>query len=399
MISKETKNKNVKYVISEIEYIIKTFGKRDPGSEGERKAQEYMKAELDKYSDNSVIEDFKINPGSFFGWIPFTASFALLALAATFFIPLLAVFFLIIGIIPMFTQFVFYKTTFDPLFKEKTSCNVMAVKKPKGEVKRRIIFGGHADATWEWTINYKLGGVGFVVEFLGAIVGAVYFMVVGVIGAIKGAPVPVLSYIGLAFVPFFIGLYFFSNSNRVVDGANDNLSACLVSMAVLKSLADDKVELKNTEVCAFISGSEECGLRGAKAWAAAHKDDYDDVETIFVPLETLRETEHLSIYNKDLNGLVKTDPQVCKLLKIASEKAGYPHVKYATVTVGSTDSAALAQAGLKAATLAAMDHNLRDYYHTRRDTYDNMSEECLEASLDICLAAVEEFDNNGLPEA
>ena len=49
-------------------------------------------------------------------------------------------------------------------------------------------------------LSVQAGGVGFVVEFLGAIVGAVYFMVVGVIGAIKGAPVPVLSYIGLAFV-------------------------------------------------------------------------------------------------------------------------------------------------------------------------------------------------------
>ncbi len=397
MISKETKKKNVKYITSQIEYIIKTFGKRDPGSEGERAAQEYMKGELDKYTDHSVLEDFTINPGSFFGWIPFTATCALLGLLSSFFWGWVPMVLIVLGLVPMVTQFVLYKTTFDPLFKEKTSCNVMAVKKPQGEVKRRIIFGGHADATWEWTINYKFGGVGFAIEFIFSLIGAFYLIFLGIYGAIKG-PNITLSLIGLIFVPFWIGLFFFSNSKVVVDGANDNLTACLTSMAIIKALEEDGVKLENTELCAFLSGSEECGLRGAKAWAEAHKDDYNDVETIFIPLETLREIDHLSIYSKDLNGLVKTDPQVCKLLKIASDKAGYPHVKYATVTVGSTDSAALVQAGLKAATLAALDHNLRDYYHTRRDTYDNMSEECLEASLDICLATLEEFDKNGLPQ-
>ncbi len=399
MVSKETKKQNVAYITSQIEHIIKTFGKRDPGSEGERAAQEYMRSELDKYTDSSVLEDFKINPGSFFGWIPFTATCALLGLLSSFLVAWLPIVFIVLGLIPMLTQFILYKTTFDPLFAEKISCNLMATKQPQGEVKRRIIFGGHADATWEWTINYKFGGVGFAIEFLVSLIGAIYLIFLGIYGAAKGGTSLTLSLIGLVFVPFWIGLYFFSNSKIVVDGANDNLTACLTSIAIIKALNEEGIKLENTELCAFISGSEECGLRGAKAWAAAHKDDYNDVETIFIPLETLREVNHLSIYSRDLNGIVKTDPQVCKLLKIASANAGFPNVNYATVTVGSTDSAALVQAGLKAATLAAMDHNLQDYYHTRRDTYDNISEECLEASLDICLAALEEFDKNGLPEA
>lgn len=399
MVKKETIQKNVKYICSEIEHIIKTFGKRDPGSEGERKAQEYMKSELDKYSDSSVLEDFKINPGSFFGWIPFTASCIILGFILSFFVPVLTVVLILAGLAPMLTQFVLYKKTFDPLFKEKTSCNVMAVKKPQGEVKRRIVFGGHADATWEWTINYKFGGVGFAVEFLMSIVGAVYLLFVGIYGIAAGSAMPAaLPWITVIFLPFWIALYFFSNTKMVVDGANDNLTACLASMAILKAMKEDGINLENTEVCAFLSGSEESGLRGAKAWAEAHKNDYNDVETIFVPLETLREIDHLTIYSKDLNGLVKTDPQVCKLLKIAGEKAGFD-LKYGTVTVGSTDAAAFTQAGLKAACLAALDHNLRDYYHTRRDTYDNMSEECLKASLEICFETIKEFDANGLPQA
>jgi hypothetical protein len=36
-------------------------------------------------------------------------------------------------------------------FSERNIKNVYATRKPAGEVKRRIIFGGHADAPWEWT--------------------------------------------------------------------------------------------------------------------------------------------------------------------------------------------------------------------------------------------------------
>ena len=36
------KGKYAQYMIDEITHIIKTFGKRDPGSEGERKSCEYM---------------------------------------------------------------------------------------------------------------------------------------------------------------------------------------------------------------------------------------------------------------------------------------------------------------------------------------------------------------------
>ncbi len=39
------------YVIDRTKHVIETFGPRDPGSEGERRAQEYVLQELKKYAD------------------------------------------------------------------------------------------------------------------------------------------------------------------------------------------------------------------------------------------------------------------------------------------------------------------------------------------------------------
>lgn len=88
--------------------------------------------------DRVQVEAFKENPGSFFGWIYFTITAALLAIACYFFFPLASIILLLGGLFICFMQFGLYKKLVDPVFPEKTGHNVTAVKSCKGEVKRRI---------------------------------------------------------------------------------------------------------------------------------------------------------------------------------------------------------------------------------------------------------------------
>ena len=152
------KDKAAKYIIKEITHVIKTCGKRDPGSEGEKKSCEYMAKVLEKCGCEDVkVESYEVAPRAFYGWIYFTMTFVLIAIAAFFFIPIVSIPLIIAGFALVIIQFGVYKRLLDPLFKKKTSHNVTAIKKCKGEVKRRIIFNGHPDATWEWPVNYALG--------------------------------------------------------------------------------------------------------------------------------------------------------------------------------------------------------------------------------------------------
>ena len=402
----DKKKEAAEYMVSEITHICKDFEKRDPGSKGEQQACEYMADVLKNECgcERADVESFKENPGSFFGWIYFTITFVLAAVAISFFYPLVSIILIVVGLLIVFMQFGLYKKFIDRFFPEKTGHNVTTVKSCKGEVKRRIFFNGHPDAAWEWPVNYKLGGVGFEGHAVICGIGAVYYLVISIMLVAKNGleyvsfdadeTLGLLRLIGLVFVPFLIGLYWMWNENRVVDGANDNLSGCYMGIAILKALKEEGIEFENTEVGVILTGSEEAGLRGAKAWCAAHKGEFDDVPTFIFSYDTIHDPKYLMTNYRDLNGTVKADKDVSDLFMEAAKELDISCKKgWVPPLGGATDSAAFAQAGFRATGVTGLNHKLEDYYHTRRDTYDNMNEQGLADCFAISVKALEMFDN------
>lgn len=402
----DKKKEAAEYMVSEITHICKDFEKRDPGSKGEQQACEYMADVLKNECgcERADVESFKENPGSFFGWIYFTITFVLAAVAISFFYPLVSIILIVVGLLIVFMQFGLYKKFIDRFFPEKTGHNVTAVKSCKGEVKRRIFFNGHPDAAWEWPVNYKLGGVGFEGHAVICGIGAIYYLVISIMLVAKNGleyvsfdadeTLGLLRLIGLVFVPFLIGLYWMWNENRIVDGANDNLSGCYMGIAILKALKEEGIEFENTEVGVILTGSEEAGLRGAKAWCAAHKGEFDDVPTFIFSYDTIHDPKYLMTNYRDLNGTVKADKDVSDLFMEAAKELDISCKKgWVPPLGGATDSAAFAQAGFRATGVTGLNHKLEDYYHTRRDTYDNMNEQGLADCFAISVKALEMFDN------
>ena len=402
----DKKDAAAEYMHKEITYICKTFEKRAPGSKGEQQACEYMAKVLKEQCgcDRADVESFKENPGSFFGWIYFTITFVLVAIALFFVFPLASVLLIVAGLGIVLAQFGFYKKLVDRCFPEETGHNVTAVKKCTGEVKRRIFFNGHPDAAWEWPVNYKLGGVGFEGHAIICGVGAVYYLVISIIAIAQngvsfglidtGSALFKLAMWGLLFVPFLVGLYWMWNKNRVVDGANDNLSGCYMGIALLKALQDEGIEFENTEIGVILTGSEEAGLRGAKAWCEAHKGEFDDVPTFIYSYDTIHDPKFLMTNYRDLNGTVKADKDVSDLFMEAAKELEIPCKKgWVPPLGGATDSAAFAQAGFRATGVTGLNHKLEDYYHTRRDTYDNMNLEGLAGCFAVSAKVLEMFDN------
>ncbi len=394
-----------RYMVDEITHIIKTFEKRDPGSKGEEQACRYMADVLKKDCgcEKVEVESFKENPRSFYGWIYFTMTFVLLAVVLFFFFPLASVLLICAGFFIVLAQFGVYKKLIDPIFPEKTGHNVTAIKKCTGETKRRIVFNGHPDAAWEWPVNYALGGVGFEGHAIICVVGALFYLVISVIYIAQNGfgfhvadtsdPVVKAALWGLFFVPFMIGLYWMVNYKRPVDGANDNLSGCYMGIAILKMLKDEGIELENTEIAVILTGSEEAGLRGSKAWCEAHKGEFDDVPTFIYSYDTIYDPKYLMVNYRDLNGTVKVDKDVSDLFMEATKELGIHCSKGMVPPLGgATDSAAFAQAGFRATGITGLNHKLESYYHTRRDTYDNMNEQGLADCYAASVKVLEMFD-------
>lgn len=392
------KDEAAQYMIDEITHICKAFETRSPGTKGEEQACQYAADTMkDLGCDRVFVEGFKENPGSFFGWIYLTISCCFLAFASYFFAPVLSIIFIVIGLGICFLQFGLYKKTVDKLFKEKIGHNATGFKKPTGEVKRRIIFNGHPDAAWEWPFKYKFTYLGFDIHMTVCFIGAFYTLAVAILktaGVISGDLALKLGLAALVFAPFWFGLYFMWNPKRIVDGANDNLTGCYMGIAILKMLKDEGIEFENTEIGVVLSGSEEAGLRGAKAWSEAHKDEMNDVPTFIFSYDTIAQSEELMVNYRDLNGTVKVDKDVSDLFCEACAELNIPCKKGMVPPLGgATDSAAFAQAGLRATGVTALSHALPDFYHTRLDTPDALNKECLATCFAASVKALEMFDN------
>ena len=394
----DKKDLAAQYMVDEITHICTKFEKRGPGSHGEKQACDYAAKQMKEYGcDRVYVEGFKENPHSFYGWIYFTISCCFLALASYFFAPVLSIVFIFLGLLLCFLQFGLYKKVVDKIFKEETGHNAAGFKKPTGEVKRRIIFNGHPDAAWEWPFKYAFTYLGFDIHMFICFIGAFYTLgiaIADVAGALSDELAKKLGLIALVFVPFWFAFFFMWNKKRVVDGANDNLSGCYIGMAILKLLKDEGIELENTEIGVVFTGSEEAGLRGAKAWAGAHAKEFDDVPTFVYSYDTIAQSEQLMVNYRDLNGTVKVDKDVSDLFYEACQELGIPCKKGMVPPLGgATDSAAFTQAGMRATGITALNHALPDFYHTRLDTPDALNKDCLAKCFAASVKVLEMFDN------
>ncbi len=388
-----------------IKKICTEIGPRPCGSEEELKAQQFMAAQVGDAADEVHTEEFTVHPDAFMGWMKIDAILLLLSVACfavgTLVDGLDFVRYISFGLAAvaaafMFGEFLFYKEFIDFMFKKETSQNVYCVRKPTGEVKRRIIIGGHADSVYEWRFTHIGGAPALYISLISAAVGLAYMIIVGIVAiATKGEFPVALAYISFAFIPSFICLYLFQNKKMPVQGANDNLTGCMCAAAVMKYMGDNNLRFENTELWVLFSGGEEAGLRGAKAFAKAHKDECKDIETMYLALDTFRDDEDMFVYNRDMSGITKHDPRCCKLVQKAATYADR-ELKFSSIFCGASDAAAVTQAGIPSASLAAMNPGPPRYYHTRTDTWDNMNPRCVEKGIQIALESAYLFDEKGL---
>ncbi|MDR2753490.1 MAG: Zn-dependent exopeptidase M28 [Oscillospiraceae bacterium] len=403
------------FAVRGIKKVIKATGPRPCGSEAEHKAQQMMAKELEDCCESVRLEEFKVAPKAFLSWIRIDILLtAVSVIAYNLGYAWVSVALLALALTAAALEFLFYKQALDFMYRKKTSHNLVAVRKPAGEPTRRLILCAHSDSAPEWRMTY-LGdkyfkSVKLLIVIVAASVVAMVFDFAAALAALlanegsfgvyglerRDKIFIVLGYVMAGLLLPLIPAWFFKNEKRYVDGANDNLSGCFVAMAVPKLLEGTGTRLEHTELVVICSGGEEAGLRGAKALLKAHKEELDDgVETAFIALDTLTDFQYMGIFARDMTNTVRHDPAVCAMMRKAANTAGHD-VPYENLFFGASDAAAATQAGLRAAAFAAMDPAPAAYYHTRLDTVKKLQPKTIEASLDIVMEIVCQFDETGL---
>ncbi len=380
------------YCAVQIRHICESCSSRSPGSEGERRCQEYLAGELSKVGLEPEMETFPVAQKAFMAVPVICSGLGLVAAFLYWIYPPVAALVAALALVIFGMEVVLYRHVLTPIFPKKQSTNLCAVIKPRKEMRRRLIFGGHADAAYEWRYHHACP------NWSNAIARFIIFSVLWVFVAsllntrILSGPhghwldgTVLVASVGTA-----LGV-FFTRFSVVAQGAVDNLSGAVLGVAVARAIKQAGAELDHTEVMVLVCGSEEAGLCGAKAFANRHKARWRDVPTAYIALDSFRELPHFNVYNRDMNGRVRHDPVLCDLLKQAGRDCGL-ELAYATVKVGASDAAAFTQAGIPAALLCAMDPKPAHYYHTRRDVWTLLDQECLRQAARVLVAAIERFD-------
>ena len=403
------------FAIREIKKVCKEVGPRPAGYEGEKKGQDYVEKLMTPIADEVKRENFTLSPKAFMSWVMIDGILALIAAifgilcnagvlppAVETVLRVVSILLVVLAVFFLLGEFLFYKKVLDPFFKKEESSNVICTRKASGETKRRIIIGGHMDTAYEWRYTY-LGGPKLVTTIVvSAVLGLLITLGLSIAGLFVDNHTAeiVMIIVHAITLPALISVMFFVNWKLPVEGAADDLTGVFASMATLLYLKNNDIRFENTEVVAVSMGAEEEGLRGSKAFAKAHGEEYknDGVETIFVALDTLRDYDFMGIVTKDMTATESLDKQACALMKKAAENAEIP-VNFTTTPLGSTDAAATQQGGIKSVAFTSMDPAPARYYHTRDDNVKVLEMKTLEDSLKVVLETVFLFDEQGLKDS
>ncbi len=406
------------YMFNFIDTICKKFGPRYSCSESEKNANIWIKEELDEFCDETFIDEFETRPAlypqGFIKVAGFLGGISPLFMPLKFPFPIISLILVILGITVLYSELFLMKEWIGFLFKAKKSTNVFGVIKPTQEVKFRIIFEGHTDSAKEMNIaSYKprarqiigITGLYFLFhtiifslwKFIAQLVSGVSIVIVNW-GVFSMTTIDLIYFIPLAIIyPFFILLLKGFLGKSVVLGANDNLSASAVAVAIGKYLSKNRP--KNVEVWIGSQGSEEVGDKGAKAFVEKYgkMGKLDNSYTVVLEccgaaedIVLIEKDMHRAVYNTEINNmLIKAHEEAKK------ENPDLLNLRTGSLKIGACDACRYIHEGFKAAALMGMEHakNKAVNWHSVNDSPENINKKILGDFLDVSLKFVELVDN------
>lgn len=376
------------------EEVSTRWTSRLAGSQACLACGEYLKEQIAVFCHHTRIQEFSIHPRSFL--LPLKVIpvlYVLSAIALLFYQYIVAFGVAIFTFFILASQLIFYWELFDFTVPRCQGKNVIGTIEPTGEVKQQIIVSAHHDSAHIFnflqknplTYSTKIT-LGFAGQFVMMIVVILLFAL-----GLASQLTPTIYWIAmgvvfLAALPV-LRLWYFFDPKQGTPGAGDNMICTAIAMEIGKYFSIQARQLQHTRIVVASWDAEECGLRGARAYVKAHKDDLHKVKTLNFNLECMYDHNELHFLTSDLNNFVKLSETMVKDGIEAGQKLGYPVQPVAFPLLGGgTDAAEFAKAGVEATTLVAMNWTKRkpdSAYHTTRDTIEAVDREAVTRSIDI----------------
>lgn len=177
--------------------------------------------------------------------------------------------------------------------------------------------------------------------------------------------------------------------SQVVPGANDNLTAVAVLIALASRL--QRQPLQGVRLLLLSTGSEESFMEGMQGFVRRHRHDLDSERTTVLCLECLGSPTLTLLEGEGMLRMRSYSDDVRQALAEAAESAGVPIMR-GLRTVAATDALVALRRGLRAGTLASVaETKFPANYHWPSDTPENVDWETVKQAF----AVTEQFVRAG----
>jgi hypothetical protein len=178
---------------------------------------------------------------------------------------------------------------------------------------------------------------------------------------------------------------------EVVPGANDNLAAVGVLLAIAERLRAGAP--RGVRVLLVSTGSEESFSEGMQAFGERHFPELDPRTTEFICLECLGGPT-LTVLEGEGMLRMRAYPREMRDALAKAAAGAQVNIMRGLKTVGACDALIALRAGYPVATLASVDYTkLPINYHWPSDTPDALHWETIEDAIDVCDQLLQEQAN------
>lgn len=323
-------DRDIRYALSTAEKIVSSSENRRAGTTGEQQAQNLMLGELRLYCDQVASQGFKTHPGA--GTLTEKIICILLSACAIAFsysagsgrvAPACICLILSLLVFCAFTyKIIFDGKKLDFITPSKRSKNILGVRNSRSTPKTRIILVSRSDAPP--SVRFKLFGskTPYILSVC-SLIGNTLLFISSMIFLFAGAPEDsaffgVLNGFCLLFIPFYIFGIILINNKKTASGISSSIIPSAILLSVMKQFYDNGFRYEKTEVCCLIAGSDYSSRAGSYAFIKKYKRVFQDIPTVFIPIEEITNSKNLSVFFRDGSG-TKGSAEIASIINEAAE--------------------------------------------------------------------------------
>jgi hypothetical protein len=376
-------------MVNFIEEICEEFGPRLGTYTQEKQAGLRVKEILEAKVDEVILEDFTCHPAAFLDFTKVAWITILIGTVLFWWVPIVSSILYIYAFTTYIFEQMFLKEYVDFFFPKRTGTNVIGKLKPAREPKQIVICSAHHDSAYEFPLFAKFKSkFGLLAYFtastivLSAIASYIKLILdwFGISSLVSNTVLLALPFLCIVMTGY---LNFKLHSKYVIPGANDNLSAVAVVLALAQEFAARRLE--NIELWFISFSCEEC-MRGSKRFVQKH---YDELKT--------SKTINFDMVGKGEICVISAEPYYSTKhsFDLAREFQEATDLPIKVVHFGGTDAASFSKKGLQAISLVGLTpKNYPDTWHEMTDTPKIIEPEKLDKTLQATIQYLKTLDKS-----